>query len=712
LLNETGQLVDLTTLTPPDDAGEILAGLGELPLPPVRTWDVRRAAEALRADASVGRIVLTMPRGIDPDRTVLITGGGGLGAEFARHLVTTHGARNLLVASRRGADAPGAAELTAELAGQGASVRFAACDLADRSSVAALLDGLDLTAVVHTAGVLDDGLVTSLTEERLDAVLAPKVDAAWHLHELAGDVDAFVLFSSVAGLLGSPGQGNYAAANSFLDALATHRRSLGLAATSLAWGAWGQSAGMTGELSDTEMQRLGRSGLPPLTLAQGMALFDTAVATDEPVQALLRVNPAGLRVQTPPLLRDLAPAVTRRATAARGRSEGSLREHLARLDEAGQDALLRDLVLNNVAGVLGHADPASVDPDRPFLELGFDSLIAVELRNLLSDMVGIRLQTSVIFDARSATGLATWLREQLAEAASAADRPGTRAVATSVEGETLRELFFNAIRANLIPEAMRMLNAVANTRPQFHHPAELDELSEPVTLSQGPSTPRLICFAAPGATGGVHQYARLSAHFRGERYVNALPLMGFTSGEALPATADAAIRILAESALHASDGEPFVLVGHSSAGALAYLAANMLVTTWGIRPEAVIMLDTLGFSYGNQENENIDFTDVGKYYFADIDSPTVSLDTARLTAMAHWQYKVEDIKPEAPTVPTLLLQCSKMEDGTPIDTSSAPVQADKVIVIDADHLSLAQEDSAMTARIMRDWLGTVVPAGS
>ena len=728
LLNATGRLADLGTLDPAGSAGEILDELftgGPAPLP-VRTWDVRRAADALahvREGGDAGRVVLTMPRGIDPDRTVLITGGGGLGAEFARHLVTAHGVRKLLVASRRGAAAPGTAELAAELAGHGAEVEFAACDLTDRDAVAALLDGVALTAVVHTAGVLDDGLVTSLTDERLEAVLAPKVDAAWHLHELAGDVDAFVLFSSVSGLFGSPGQGNYAAANSFLDALAAHRRALGLPATSLAWGAWDRSAGMTSGLSDADLQRLGRSGMPPLTIAQGTALFDVATATDEPVQALLRVDPAGLRGQAPPMLRDLAPAAKRRATAAKDRSDGSLREHLSRLDRAGQDKLLRDIVVNNVAGLLGHADPASVDQDRAFLELGFDSLIAVELRNQLSETLGIRLQTSVIFDARTSAGLADWLREQLAEAGAAADRAATtrgpaRGPVTSVEGETLTELFFNAVRAGRIQEAMRMLRAVADTRPQFHNPAELDELSLPVTLADGSQRPRLICIAAPGATGGVHQYARLSAHFRGERTVNALPLMGFTSGESLPATADAAIRILAESALHASDGEPFVLVGHSSAGALAYLAANMLTTTWGIRPEAVVMLDTLGFSYGNKEflaggaAQAVDAADMGDFYFADIDSPAVSLDTARLTAMAHWVYKIEEIAPEAPSVPTLLLQCARLADGTPLDTSEAPVPCDKVIVVDTDHMGLAQEDSGLTAGLIRDWLATLVPAGS
>ncbi|WP_053739196.1 type I polyketide synthase [Nocardia sp. NRRL S-836] len=359
----------------------------------------------------------TSPVGDAPWRTggaVLVTGGTGvLGAALARHLVAEHGVRHLVLTSRRGIEAPGARELVDELAESGADVRVVACDVADRAAVAGLLAGLDqpLTAVVHTAGVLDDGTVTGLTDEQVERVLRAKVDAAWHLHELAGDLDAFVLYSSLAGLIGSAGQANYAAANASLDALARYRRDLGLPATSLAWGLWAQASGMTGHLGGADHARLARDGLAAIDTPAGLAAFDAAVAADRPVLAVTPLDLDAVRTgEVPVLLRGLVPPARRRAASG---DAADLAERLRALAEPQQLAALLDLVRGHVATILGHADPASVPADQAFRDLGFDSLTSVELRNRLSKAVDVRLPATLVFDHPTPAALAAFLRTTL-----------------------------------------------------------------------------------------------------------------------------------------------------------------------------------------------------------------------------------------------------------------------------------------------------------
>ncbi|MFD0346069.1 SDR family NAD(P)-dependent oxidoreductase [Kitasatospora aburaviensis] len=432
----------------PERLGEMLAELVKLfesgvlqPLP-VTTWDVRRAEEAFRFLSQarhVGKVVLTMPPSAAPTRdgaaapdgTVLITGGTGvLGALVARHLVAEHGVRHLLLTSRRGAAADGTRELVAELTALGAEVTVAACDVAERAQVAELLAGVPadrpVTAVVHTAGVLDDGVIGALTEERVDRVLRPKVDAALHLHELTAGLrlSAFVLFSSAAAAFGSAGQANYAAANAFLDALARRRRAAGLPATSVAWGLWGEASGMTGHLSEADLARMARSGVAPLSSAQALALFDAARAGEDAAPVAARLDVPALQEQArrapetvPVLLRGLVREAVRRAqdAAAQPEAAGSLRAGLAGLAEPVRVRTLRDLVVTQVATVLGFTGADRVDTEQSFVDLGLDSLTAVELRNRLITVTGLRLPSTLVFDHPTAGALAGHLAEKLAE---------------------------------------------------------------------------------------------------------------------------------------------------------------------------------------------------------------------------------------------------------------------------------------------------------
>ncbi|MEU0744696.1 type I polyketide synthase, partial [Streptomyces sp. NPDC006134] len=307
-----------------------------------------------------------------PEGTVLITGGtGSLGALVARHLVTRHHVRNLLLVSRRGPAAAGAPELVAELTGHGAEVSVVACDVADRDQVKSLLaaipGGHPLRGVVHTAGVLDDGVIGALTPERLAAVFAPKVDAVRHLDELTRglDLDAFAVFSSASGVFGSAGQGNYAAANAFLDGLMADRRAAGLPGLSLAWGLWEQDAGMTAHLGDADQARASRGGVLAITATEGMELFDASLGSGRallvPVKLDLRGARAGaaLGSPVPHLLRALVPAGRRPARATAGR-DGDLPRRLAGLATAEQEALLLDLVRTQAAVVLGHSGAENV----------------------------------------------------------------------------------------------------------------------------------------------------------------------------------------------------------------------------------------------------------------------------------------------------------------------------------------------------------------
>jgi polyketide synthase 7 len=409
---------------------------------PLTTWDIRCAPEAYRFMSQarhVGKVVLTLPDGPGVGLaagTVLITGGTGMaGALLARHVVNRYGVRHVVLASRRGPAAEGIGDLVTALEGAGAQVQVVACDVGDRAAVAKLLEGLPtqypLTGVIHAAGVLDDAVIGSLTNERIDTVLRAKVDAAWNLHELTQhlNLSAFVMFSSMSGIIGAPGQGNYAAANSFLDGLAAYRRSMGLPGLSLAWGLWEQASAMTRHLGDRDKARLSRVGLAPISSRQALELFDTAMLMDTPVVVATRLDPRALAAHgdaLPPLLSRLAARTARRVIAATDTttvSKAGLLARLAGLSAEQRRRELVELVCANAAAVLGHQHTADIAPDREFQEMGFDSLTAVELRNRLKSATGLTLSPTLIFDYSTPSGLAEHLDTELAGDPAGTDKP-------------------------------------------------------------------------------------------------------------------------------------------------------------------------------------------------------------------------------------------------------------------------------------------------
>ncbi|MEV0408778.1 SDR family NAD(P)-dependent oxidoreductase [Actinoallomurus sp. NPDC050550] len=429
------EVFDLVGDAGPDLIRRMLATLatlfdaGTLRPAPVRAWPLMRARQALRylgQARHVGKLVLDVPASLDPDGTVLITGGTGtLGGLVAERFVRTRGVKRLVLVGRRGLDAPGAHDLVTRLTELGGDVRVVAADVGDPAAVADLIKGIDprhpLTGVVHAAGVVADAVVTSQSREHLARVWSAKAAAAHHLHAATADLEPalFVTFSSTAAALGSPGQANYAAANAFCDALAAHHQVTGRPGLSIGWGLWAETSGMTAGLSAADLERMARAGVGALTTDQALSLLDAADRYGDPHLLAVNLDLRALTAQPadtlPPALRALAGGEGRirpTAVAADPRS-GDRPTRLAGLSETEQQGVLLDLVRSHVAAVLGHSDPESVQADASFKDLGFDSLTAVELRNRLSSATGLRLPPALIFDYPQARVLADHLRRRM-----------------------------------------------------------------------------------------------------------------------------------------------------------------------------------------------------------------------------------------------------------------------------------------------------------
>ncbi|MGF1425957.1 type I polyketide synthase, partial [Kitasatospora sp. LaBMicrA B282] len=388
---------------------------------PTTTWhlaDLRTALRHMSQGRHTGKNIIHIPTPINPNGTVLITGGTGtLATLLAHHLVQNHNTKHLLLLSRQGLNAPGAQQLQHQLTTHGATTTILTCDTANPTQLEQALTTINphhpLTAIIHTAGTLNDATLTTLTPTQLHQTLTPKIDTATHLHHHTTthhpNLAAFILYSSIAATLGSPGQANYAAANTYLDALAHHRHTHHQPATSLAWGLWAQSSGMTEHLTDQDKARMNRSAIQPLTTTQALTTFDTTNHTHHPHHLTTTLNHHHL----PP-----HPIYTRltthhRPTATTTHHGPTLTQQLTPLTPTERHHHLLTLIRQHMATILTLDNPTTIDPTRGFLDQGLDSLTAVELRNHLHTTTGIRLPATTIFDHPTPTHLTHHLLHQL-----------------------------------------------------------------------------------------------------------------------------------------------------------------------------------------------------------------------------------------------------------------------------------------------------------
>ncbi|MGW4774995.1 SDR family NAD(P)-dependent oxidoreductase, partial [Nocardia sp. NPDC004278] len=640
-----------------------------------------------------------------PSGTVLITGGtGALGSLLARHLVAEYGVTRLLLTSRSGPAAPGAEELEAELAALGVHAQIVACDVSDRNALVALLAEIStehpLTAVVHTAGVLDDGVIGSLTPERIDTVLASKTDAAMHLHELTAgmELSAFVMFSSAAGSLGSPGQGNYAAANATLDALAAYRRAQGDPALSVAWGLWAPPSGMTEQLSEGDLARMNRSGLAPMSTEHALTLFDRAVGNEYASVLAAQLDTAALlglvsARQLPALFADLAPLARPGATSL-GR-DSDLRHRVQGLNDSEQRRMILDAVRAQIATVLGHDGPAAIAAGRPFLELGFDSLSAVEVRNRLKSITGLTLPATLIFDFPTSTVLAEHLHKLLCGE--------SRNTPTDSDDNDPVEEFFteysDARRSGTLENFYEEIRSGAKARRVFDSHLYIP-LPMPIALANGPGDVQILCIRPITPAGGVHQYARLASEFNGRNQVTGIQLPGFEQGDQFPATSDVAMRMLADVVVDASGGRPCVLVGFSSGGAVAHAVAAHLEKESRADIVGVVLVD----SYPSDSDATARDPLRTAENFSLFDRDRVGdVDRYGCEGMVGWSALLQSINFGELASSELFIQCQKpLHPGLALAEPWYPNQI--VRRVQSDHLSAIADGAPEVAGLIEDWL--------
>ncbi|MGW7492579.1 thioesterase domain-containing protein, partial [Streptomyces sp. NPDC054786] len=480
-----------------------------------------------------------------------------------------------------------------------------------------------------------------------------------------------------------------------------------LPALSLAWGLWDTSSGMAGDLADADRRRLDRSGVREMSTTDGLSLLDAASASGlhavVPIHLDLRALSSADEV--PPLFRGLVRRAPHRAVTSSGSAPAALRHRLTGLDAAERERELLALVLRRAAALLGHSSPEAVDTQQTFLEAGFDSLSAVELRNGLQTDLAVPLSPMAVFDSGSPEALARRLSEEVTTQPAGLPPSGTEGA------DTVSELFRDAVRTGDSTSGFALLRAVADLRPRFASAAELGAAPAPVRIADGPNALRLICLSTPMATGGMHQHARLAAHFRGVRPVSTLPTPGFTRGDSLPGSVDALVAVLAEGVLAAAQGDPYVLFGYSSGGLLAYATAAHLERL-GAGPAGVVLVDTYRVS---GSGVSAGFFHQMAVALVEQDAEFGLFDSTGLSAMTRYFDLLPTFSLDPVEAPVLFLAADRsfMPAGEATgddEWRATPWHPEHTLrTVPATHFTIIEDDAEPTAALVEEWLDTLSP---